>query len=68
MTNVKPRCASWSDELETLVQTRCRDEDMTRSEYLRKCIREEAERAHANRVQRMLLSLPFSLTTQKVAA
>lgn len=45
-----PRSLSWPEELEAVVFKRCKEEQMTRSEYVRKCIREEAGRAHAKRL------------------
>lgn len=39
---------SGTDEYDRLINARKRAEGMTRSEYMRKCVREEAERAAAN--------------------
>lgn len=69
MTTVKPRSASWSDEIDSIIERRTAEESMNRSQYLRKCIREEAERAHAMRVQRMLASfLPQDLHALAVSS
>jgi len=43
--NAKPVSISLSEELEREVRERMRTERMTRSEYMRKCIREEMDRA-----------------------
>lgn len=48
--NAKPRSVSWSEELDALILKRCEAERMTRSEYIRKSVREEAERAHAKQI------------------
>lgn len=43
----KPVSISLNGEMEVLVQQRLKQERMGRSEYFRKCVREEIERARA---------------------
>lgn len=49
---MKTRILSWSatDEYAKLVKARRIAEGMTGSEYMRKCVREEAERAAAHKI------------------
>jgi metal-responsive CopG/Arc/MetJ family transcriptional regulator len=55
----KPISISLSGEMESLVNERVKQEHMSRSEYFRKCIREEVERARA---RRLLLLNPSLIT------
>lgn len=56
--NAHPVSVSLTDEMEALVDERVKQERMSRSEYLRKCIREEVERA---KVRRLMLLNPSLL-------
>lgn len=56
-----PHSLSWSEDIDKLVLHRCQQERMTRSEYIRKCIREEATRANAQRVLAMSSMNPFAM-------
>lgn len=53
----KPVSISLSDEMEALVKERVTQEKMSRSEYFRKCVREEVERTKMRRA--MLLNPAF---------
>lgn len=59
MTKAKPVSISLTGELEQLVMERIEQEKMSRSEYLRKCIREEVERAKMRRTLLLNPSLAF---------
>lgn len=46
----KPHSVSWCQDLDAVIVKRCTDEKMTQSEYIRKCVREETERARAKQI------------------
>jgi len=46
----KPHSVSWATDLDAVITERCKAESMTVSEYIRKCVREEAERSKAKKI------------------
>lgn len=57
----RPRSISWCDELEVTISRRATEERMTRSEYIRKCVREEAERSQTRKVHQFMAALQHPL-------
>ncbi len=55
----KPHSLSWPDDIDDLINQRAQQERMTRSEYVRKCIREEAQRSQAQRLLALTGAGPF---------
>lgn len=53
-----PHSVSWADDLDAIIAARCRDQSMTVSEYIRKCVREENERAQAKKLLNLANVLP----------
>lgn len=56
--NSAPHSLSWSEDLEAIVARRCAEEGMMRSEYVRKCIREEAQRHRERAMAQIASTMP----------
>jgi metal-responsive CopG/Arc/MetJ family transcriptional regulator len=61
LTKSEPRSVSWNDDLDQLITKRCSEERMTRSEFIRHCVRVESEERQRRNIQKLLTTFPHPL-------